>query len=114
MKFAQRDDNGNIIGHSSNQQIFTDSVPIDQQSQEWLDYFSPDSLDNKAAELAILERSWRDNELRRADIEINKVEDIAGTFGAATWRAHRINLRDWPADPAFPDSALRPAAPDKV
>ena len=65
-----------------------------------------------ADELAAIERAWRDGELRRADIEISKAEDTVGAFDAATWRAYRIALRDWPADPAFPDPASRPVAPD--
>ncbi len=67
-----------------------------------------------ADELAATERGWRDSELRRADIEISKAEDTVGAFDAATWRAYRITLRDWPANPAFPDPASRPIAPDKV
>jgi len=63
-------------------------------------------------ELAAAERGWRDGELRCADIEISKAEDTVGAFDAATWRTYRIALRDWPADPAFPDSASRPVAPD--
>jgi len=67
-----------------------------------------------ADELAATERAWRNGELRRADIEINKAEDTVGAFDAAAWRTYRIVLRDWPVDPAFPDSVLRPVAPDKV
>ena len=63
-------------------------------------------------ELAATERGWRDGELKRADIEISKTEDTVGAFDAGTWRTYRVNLRDWPADAAFPDSESRPAAPD--
>ena len=63
-------------------------------------------------EKAVRERSWRDAELFRADIEINKSEDALGAFDAETWRAYRQALRDWPADPNFPDSDFRPSAPD--
>ena len=65
-----------------------------------------------ADELATTGRDWRDSELRRADIEISKAEDTAGIFDAVTWRDYRMVLRDWPADPAFPDPASRPVAPD--
>lgn len=65
-------------------------------------------------EQATNERQWRDGELRRADIEISKAEDTVGAFNAETWRTYRMSLRDWPADPAFPDPASRPAAPDEV
>jgi len=64
-----------------------------------------------ADELAATGRGWRDGELRRADIEISKAEDTVGAFDATTWRDYRIALRDWPADPEFPDPASRPVAP---
>jgi hypothetical protein len=67
-----------------------------------------------ADELAATERLWRDGELKRADIEISKAEDTLGAFNAETWRAYRMNLRDWPADPLFPDPASRPVAPGGV
>ena len=65
-----------------------------------------------ADELAAIGRAWRDGELKRADIEISKAEDTAGMFDAVTWRDYRMVLRDWPADPLFPDPASRPIAPD--
>jgi hypothetical protein len=68
--------------------------------------------DAKAQQDAIdAERVWRNSELARADIELNKVQDGApGTVGE--WRSYRNALRGWPEDKNFPDSEQRPTAPD--
>ena len=55
------------------------------------------------------ERAWRNSELRRADIEIFKINDVGGDESA--WRTYRIALRDWPSDVNFPDSTNRPVSP---
>ena len=65
-------------------------------------------------ELAIIERGWRDGELRKADIEVFKAEDAIGAFNAESWRSYRLLLRAWPESVDFPDSAKRPVAPDEV
>jgi hypothetical protein len=57
------------------------------------------------------ERAWRDSELPRADIEINKVQDGMGAGLVSEWRAYRCLLRDYPAQPDFPNG-VRPVAPD--
>ena len=57
------------------------------------------------------ERTWRDAELKRADIEISKAEDTVGVFDAETWRSYRIALRDWPESVDFPDTSKRPVSP---
>lgn len=54
------------------------------------------------------ERQWRDAELARADIELNKVQDGRGTGIESDWRDYRNSLRDWPEHDGFPDSTLRP------
>ncbi len=59
-----------------------------------------------------LERHWRDSELSRADIQLNKVQDGMGTGTVSAWREYRCSLRDWPESPDFPDSTKRPMAPD--
>ena len=63
---------------------------------------------------AALERSWFKNELKRADIEVFKAEDLAGAFNAGDWRTYRLALRAGLKSPDFPDSAKRPIAPDAV
>lgn len=65
-------------------------------------------------ELAITERAWRDSELFRADIELNKVQDAdKSAFGTVTvWREYRKSLRDYPQSQGFPNSSERPVSPD--
>lgn len=60
---------------------------------------------------AKLEKFWRNAELKRADVELNKVQDGVGTGTVAGWRAYRCALRDWPAHEKFPDEDYRPVAP---
>lgn len=63
-------------------------------------------------QLASIERAWRNSELDRADIELNKVQDGMGTTSVASWREYRCALRNWPENEFFPDSSKRPVAPD--
>jgi hypothetical protein len=63
-------------------------------------------------EIVSNERIWRNAELNRADIELNKVQDGMGTGTVAAWREYRCSLRDWPESRDFPDSTKRPVAPD--
>lgn len=65
-----------------------------------------------AEQLEFAERAWRDTELDRADIELNKVQDGMGTGTVSQWREYRCNLRNWPESQDFPDSSKRPVAPD--
>lgn len=58
------------------------------------------------------EKSWRDLELSRADIELNKVQDGVGIGTVAQWRSYRTALRDWPKHDRFPQEDFRPVAPD--
>ncbi len=60
------------------------------------------------------ERAWRDNELRRADIQLNKVQDGDGVGSVADWRKYRSALRRWPESKDFPVKERRPVAPDSV
>lgn len=56
-------------------------------------------------------RLWRDRELFRADVMLNRLQD--GETGLGTqkaWRAYRIELRNWPESDSFPDQT--PVAPD--
>lgn len=63
----------------------------------------------------VMERAWRDSELARADIELNKSEDGDGVATPAEWRAYRIALRAYPDTEGFPDNTqLRPIAPTGV
>ena len=63
-------------------------------------------------QLVAIERAWRDGELDRADIELNKVQDGMGTGTVSAWREYRCLLRNWPENEFFPDSTKRPVSPD--
>jgi len=60
------------------------------------------------ADLVNTERSWRDAELAKADIEIYKLEDVSSP--ATAYRAYRVALRDYPQQPDFPNGT-RPTSP---
>lgn len=60
------------------------------------------------------ERAWRNAELSRADIELNKVQDGMGVGTVTAWRDYRCALRRWPESHDFPDSTKRPVAPDAI
>lgn len=61
-----------------------------------------------------LERVWRNSELIRADIELNKVQDTdsKAVGSVAAWRDYRKALRAWPENVNFPVKNSRPKAPD--
>ncbi len=72
----------------------------------------PPSRDVLAAE----ERFWRDRELSRVDVVINRImdNDTTGITGSITlWREYRIALRKWPEHSKFPDVKKRPVPPDR-
>jgi hypothetical protein len=64
-------------------------------------------------QLREMEISWRNLELKRADEELNKVQDsdpkAIGTV--AQWRDYRKLLRAWPDSDKFPNSQSRPKSP---
>lgn len=61
------------------------------------------------------ERLWRDTELKKADIELFKVQDSDPTsYGTVSeWREYRRSLRAWPANANFPQVNFRPKPPVK-
>lgn len=65
-------------------------------------------------EIAAEERSWRNHELFRADVELNKVQDSdpKATGTVTVWRDYRKQLRAWPENKDFPNKEKRPQAPD--
>lgn len=79
-----------------------------QSGSSWVKY-SPSK-----EEVIKSERVWRDGELTRADIELNKVQDgDSSAVGSVTdWRTYRKALRSWPESSDFPDNSKRPVAPD--
>lgn len=62
------------------------------------------------AHIADLERAWRDAELLKADVEVNKAVDSAHPAESA-WRKYRVALRNWPQSDGFPEKSGRPNAP---
>lgn len=65
-------------------------------------------------DLQQIERSWRNIELHRADIELYKVQDSdpKSKGSVSEWREYRKALRSWPENPNFPNKEFRPKAPD--
>lgn len=72
------------------------------------------SLTENAVDHNQLERDWRNIELKRADEELNKVQDSdpKATGTVAEWRQYRKDLRGWPENLNFPNSLFRPKSPD--
>lgn len=60
------------------------------------------------------ERAWRDSELARADIELNKAQDGDGVGTVKAWREYRKALRAWPSAETFPATEDRPVSPDSI
>lgn len=59
------------------------------------------------------ERTWRDLELNRSDVQISKIQDGVTGLGTVTeWRKYRVKLRSWPESDDFPNIEHRPVAPD--
>lgn len=55
-------------------------------------------------------RIWRNTELGRADVIINKIEDFEIEGDSKPWRKYRVALRNWPSTEDFP--TVKPTAPD--
>ncbi|MNQ43058.1 hypothetical protein D3C85_567740 [compost metagenome] len=76
----------------------------------------PAWVDRVSTPNASAERSWRNSELARADVELYKVQDSdpksVGTVTA--WREYRRLLRAYPESEGFPSAGIRPTAPDAV
>ena len=106
MHILSRDKSGKIYGWRSPLEIPAEHTELTSAEIESV-------LNGVAAQVtAEEERGWRDSELVRADIELLKVQDGVGTGTVAAWRSYRIQLRDWPTSPDFPDATKRPVAPD--
>lgn len=75
-----------------------------------------DESANSPEQLAETERVWRNNELIRSDIELNKVQDSdPKAFGSVgIWRDYRKSLRAWPESIYFPEKTKRPVTPDST
>lgn len=64
-------------------------------------------------DLENIERAWRNAELQRSDVELNKVQDSdpKAIGNVSDWRHYRRLLRAWPDDVNFPDNQFRPVSP---
>lgn len=95
-------ENGLIIVPDSN------GKPIPVTKKQYYEVITPLTSE----ELASRELNWRNKELIRADIELNKVQDndskAVGTV--AEWRAYRKELRSYPDSENFPNGS-RPTPP---
>lgn len=54
------------------------------------------------------ERKWRDEELKKADIELFIAQDGQGTKSVKEIREWRVTLRDYPEHPEFPNGPRPP------
>lgn len=64
-------------------------------------------------QIVAIERAWRNSELSKSDIELNKVQDSdpKAKGSVSDWRAYRKALRAWPENAYFPDVNHRPISP---
>jgi hypothetical protein len=96
------------------------SIPKDEENSDYKNYLAwleegntPEPQFSEADALAIASaeaRKFRKEELNRADIMLNRVQD--GEKGIGTqkaWREYRVALRNWPDTEDFP--ATPPVAP---
>ena len=83
---------------------------VEMSAEEVDEHFN--NVSAKSAEYQ--ERSWRDAELIRADIELNKVQDSdpKSVGSVSQWREYRKALRSYPESEGFPNKDLRPVSPD--
>lgn len=97
------------------------SIPRDETNTDYADYLmwlsegnTPKCGNEKSADEIMVDfeaRLWRNNELTRADVVLNRIQD--GETGLGTqkaWRAYRVELRNWPETELFPME--KPVAPD--
>lgn len=107
-----------VIRISDNAYIPDDPENSDRQVYAaWLeDGNIPLPVDFPSTEqLSSIERQWRDGELNRADIQLNKVQDGMSGLGTVTaWRQYRVDLRNLPETVGFPETSIRPVAPDAL
>lgn len=53
-------------------------------------------------ELEVSARAWRDDELAKADLDLNREQDGMTNYTVSTIRDWRVVLRDWPSTEDFP------------
>lgn len=106
MNKLYRDTQGNIYAISPIQTPEKEWVALTKKETEA--HLNPQPTTEQLADEA---RLWRDSELARADIELNKVQDGMGIGTVTQWRSYRVALRNWPSTDGWPEST-KPVAPD--
>lgn len=59
------------------------------------------------------ERKWRNDQLNKADISLNMIQDDDKAGLVSEWRLYRKALREYPKAEGFPHG-VRPIAPDEA
>lgn len=111
MPFVQRDESGTIIGRFANLQPGF--------AEEWLDDDDPALSYVSPAQIAAVERYWRDSQLSSVMWLRERHRDQQDLGGSTTLTAEQFQellvfmqaLRDWPQSDLFPDVEKRPVAP---
>lgn len=94
-------------------------IPIAEDNTDYATYSvwlsegnTPEPMDGPDPTIAAIKaRAYRNEELARADVILNRLQD--GEKGLGTqkaWRDYRVALRNWPDTESFPTEA--PVAPD--
>ncbi len=92
-KYEQRNGDGKIVGFSSHPNALTSSVPVDEKSQDWLDYLNPSPDPKKirnAAEVAPVKTklgifNYDDKSRERISETIENFEVIRAEFVYVGW-----------------------------
>lgn len=71
----------------------------------------PEPKDVTDRDLVVDARLWRDNELTRADRQVEIAIDDEDEVKEKAWRKYRSALRKWPEHKNFPSEKSKPKAP---
>ena len=106
-----KNENGEVFAYETQgeREAFGADDLVAMTNEEILVHLNPTPT---VEQIASVERDWRNGELDRADIKLNKVQDGMGAGTVTAWREYRCALRNWPEHESFPDSSFRPTAPD--
>lgn len=80
--------------------------------EDGVEYCDLDKCPTVEMHIIMDERAWRNAELKKVDIIINKIEDFQLEGESRPWRMYRGQLRDWPASEFFPNPDKRPVSPE--
>lgn len=107
-----KDKNKNVYAYETREDYlnFGSSSFVEMSTEEVSQHITK----SKELEEETKERVWRNIEINRADIELNKVQDSDPKAKGAVsqWREYRKALRAWPEHADFPNKEKRPVAPD--